>query len=89
MAADETRRGLWLLPLGFLIGANCPGGFIMGWAVAACYCAEALYLRLKGMPAPDLGRICGISKPAVLRSFFHANGFGVLTVMLHYQSSPF
>ena len=88
MAAYETRRGLWLLPLGFLIWANCHGGFIMGWAVAACYCAEALYHRLKGTPAPDLGKICGISILAVLASFFNPNGFGVLTVMLHYQTSP-
>jgi hypothetical protein len=88
MAAYEIRRGLWWLPLGFLIWANCHGGFIMGWAVAVSYCAEGLYQRLKGMPAPDLGKICGISILAVFASFFNPNGFRVLTVILHYQSSP-
>lgn len=88
MAAYETRRGLWWLPLGYLIWANCHGGFIMGWAIAGSYCAEAVYQRLKGMPTPDLGKICGISILAVLASFFNPNGFRVLTVMLHYQSSP-
>lgn len=72
MATYETRRGLWLLPLGFLIWSNCHGGFIMGWAVAACYCAEALYHRLKGMPASDLGKICGISILAVLAEFLQS-----------------
>lgn len=50
--------------------------------------AEAVYQRLKGVPAPDLGKICGISILAVLSSSFNPNGFRVLTVMLHYQSSP-
>ena len=88
MVAYETRRGLWWLPLGFLIWANCHGGFIMGWVVAASYSAEALYQRLKGMPAPDFGKICGISILAVLASLFNPNGYRVLDVMLHYQSSP-
>jgi hypothetical protein len=88
MAAFETRRGLWFLPLGFLIWANCHGGFIMGWVVAGSYCAEGLYQRLKGMPTPDLRKICGITILAVLASLFNPNGFRVLNVMLHYQSSP-
>jgi hypothetical protein len=88
MAAYESRRGLWWLPLGFLVWANCHGGFIMGWVVAASYCAEALYQRLKGMPVPDLRKICGISILAVLATFFNPNGFRVLNVMLQYQSSP-
>jgi hypothetical protein len=88
MAAYETRRGLWWLPLGFLIWANCHAGFIMGWVVAGSYCAELLYQRLKGMPEPGLRKICGISILAVLATFLNPNGFRVLTVMLHYQSSP-
>lgn len=37
---------------------------------------------------PTSARSAGSASSRFLRSFFNPNGFGVLTVMLHYQSSP-
>jgi len=45
IAILEMRRRLWLLPLLALVWANCHGGFFLGWAVCAAYCAEALLTR--------------------------------------------
>src|ERR1700730_4635128 len=62
----ESRRGLWLLPVGFLVWANCHGGFVVGWAIAAAYSAEAVFLRLKGKPLADERKIWSVSALSIL-----------------------
>jgi hypothetical protein len=84
----EARRGLWLLPVGFLLWANCHGGFVVGWAIAGAYSAEAVFLRLQGKPLADERKIWSVSALAILVTLINPNGFGVLEVMRHYRDSP-
>ena len=88
VAVYETRRGRWWLPLLFLIWANCHAGFIMGWAVAGIYSAEALFLRLRGKPLADERTIWTVSALSVLASGVNPNGFGVIEVLRYYRLSP-
>ncbi len=88
VAAYETRRGLWLLPPAFLVWANCHGGFIMGWAIAGAYSAEAVILRLRGKPLADERKIWIVSALAVALTAINPNGLGVIEVMRYYRSSP-
>lgn len=88
VAAFETRRCLWLLPPTFLVWANLHGGFVMGWAVAGVYSAEALYLWYRGKPLADERKVWTVSTLSVLASLLNPNGLGVLAVMLHYRDSP-
>ena len=88
VAAYETRRGLWLLPPAFLIWANCHGGYLMGWAVAGAYSAEALYLRFRGKPLPDERTIWIVSVLAFLATYWNPNAWNVVQVMRHYRDSP-
>src|SRR5215472_12242013 len=37
LALVEMRRCLWLLPLLFLVWANCHGGYFLGWVVLGAY----------------------------------------------------
>lgn len=37
MALAESRRWLWVLPLLFVVWANCNGAFFLGWAALAVY----------------------------------------------------
>jgi hypothetical protein len=84
----EARRGLWLLPVVFLLWANCHGGFVVGWAIAAAYSAEAAFLRLSGRPLAGERQIWSLSALSILVTLINPNGFGVLEVMRHYRDSP-
>jgi hypothetical protein len=88
VAIFEARRGLWFLPPIFLLWANCHGGFVMGWAIAGVYSAEALFFRLQGKPLPDERKVWLVSGLAVAASLFNPNGIDVIQVMRHYRDSP-
>ena len=88
VAAFETRRFLWLLPPAFLIWANLHGGFIMGWALAGAYAAEALYLRFRGTPLADERKIWTVTALAIFATVWNPNGLHVVDVMRHYRDSP-
>jgi hypothetical protein len=83
----ESRRRLWLLPPLFLIWANCHGGFVLGWAVLAAYCAEALVARLRHKPLPEERALWLWSAVAALASGINPNGFRAVQVLLLYRSS--
>ena len=83
----ELRRRLWLLPLLFLIWANCHGGFLLGWVVLGAYCAEALVARLRHRPLAEERALWLWSAAAVLASGINPNGFRALQVLLLYRSS--
>jgi hypothetical protein len=83
----ESRRRLWLLPPLLLIWANCHGGFFLGWAVLAAYCAEALVARLRHRPLAEERALWLWSVAAVLASGINPNGFRALQVLLLYRSS--
>jgi hypothetical protein len=88
VAAFETQRGLWLMPVVFLIWANCHGGYLMGWAVAGAYSAEALFLRFRGKPLADERKIWIVSVVSILASLCNPNGADAIAVMRHYRDSP-
>ncbi|MBZ5578931.1 MAG: hypothetical protein LAP40_20410 [Acidobacteriia bacterium] len=88
VAVFDTRRILWALPLIFLLWANLHGGYLMGWAIAGAYSAEALYLHFRGTPLPDERKIWMVSALSVLATVLNPNGVGVLEVMRHYRDSP-
>ncbi|MDR3698683.1 MAG: hypothetical protein P4L56_03550 [Candidatus Sulfopaludibacter sp.] len=81
MAMLEYRRWLWALPVLFVIWANCHGGFFMGWAVLAAYCAEGLVRR-----RPDR-LLYGVTATSVLASGLNPNGFRVFATLLYYRQS--
>ena len=83
----ESRRRLWLLPPMFLLWANFHGGFFMGWVVLGVYCAEALYLRLRGRPPAYERQLWLASLAAILVSGLNPNGFRVIPVMIWYRKS--
>jgi len=57
-------------------GANCHGGFFMGWVVLAAYCAE--------FRAPDRRRVWLVTAASVALSLLNPNGYGVIATMLRY-----
>ena len=81
MAMVEYRRWLWALPVLFVVWANCHGGFFMGWAVLAAYCAETMVRR-----RPDR-LLYGVTAASVLASGLNPNGFRVFTTLLEYRQS--
>ncbi|HLH18141.1 MAG TPA: hypothetical protein VKX45_13030 [Bryobacteraceae bacterium] len=83
----DARRPLWLLPAMMLVWANCHAGFFLGWVATGAYCAEALWLRLRGRPQPDERALWGWSIAAVLISGLNPNYFRVLEVMRYYRQS--
>jgi hypothetical protein len=60
----------------------------MGWVVLGVYCAEALYLRLRGKPPVEERRLWIFSLASILVSGINPNGFLVIPVMRWYRSSP-
>jgi len=87
LAILEYRRPLWALPPLFLLWANAHGGFIMGWALMGVYCAEALFLRLRGRPQPDDRKLWLAAVGSILVSGLNPNGFNVFPVMIAYRHS--
>jgi len=87
VAILESRRRLWLLPLLFLIWANCHGGFFLGWVVLVAYSVEALVARLRDKPLPEERALWLWSAAAVLASGINPNGFRVFQVLFLYRSS--
>jgi hypothetical protein len=84
----ESGRRLWVLPPLFLVWGNLHGGFFMGWVVLGVYCAEALYLRLRGKPPARERQLWIYSIAAILASGINPNGFMVIPVMRWYRASP-
>jgi hypothetical protein len=87
VAALEYRRWMWLLPPLFVVWANMHGGFFLGWAPLGAYCAEALFLRLRGRPLADERRLWMVSAACVLASGLNPNGFRAATILSTYQNS--
>src|SRR5207302_2644556 len=58
IAILEFRRYLWVLPIVFLIWANCHGGYFLGFIVLGSFCAEGLWLRHRD---PKLWIVTGAS----------------------------
>ena len=81
MALLEYGRRLWVIPVLFLIWANCHGGFFMGWVVLAAWCADSFVRRV-----PDL-RLYAFSAAGVVVSGVNPNGFRVFTTLLAYRES--
>ena len=71
IAIFETRRHVWLLPLIFLVWANCHSGFILGWIVLAVYCLKS--------PLP--------AALAFLASAINPNGLRVIQALWFYRFS--
>lgn len=88
VAAFETRRFLWLLAPAFLVWSNLHGGFLMGWAVAGAYSAEAVWNRLRGKPFADERKIWMVTGLCLFATFWNPNGWHVIDVMRHYRDSP-
>jgi len=52
--AEGRRTPLWLLPIVFLVWANCHSLFILGWAVLACFVAGS-WLKERRLDRPLIG----------------------------------
>lgn len=87
VAILEGRRRLWALPAVFLLWANFHGGFFVGWLALGAYCAESLFLRLRGNPQPDERRLWVTALASILVSGINPNGFRVIPVMFSYRAS--
>ena len=83
----ESRGRLWVLPPLFLIWANCHGGYLIGWAVLAAYCAELLAARRRSGAPAEQRALWLWPAGAVLASGINPNGFRALQVLLLYRSS--
>jgi len=83
----SARRWMWLLPPVFLLWANLHGGFIMGFVVLSAYCAESLWLRLRGKPGAGEGRLWGVAIACVPAAFCNPNGFLAVWVLAAYRQS--
>jgi hypothetical protein len=87
IAILDARRPLWVLPALMLVWANCHAGFFLGWVAMGAYCAEALWLRLRGRPPADERALWGWSIASILISGLNPNYFRVLQVMRYYRQS--
>jgi hypothetical protein len=88
VAILEFRRWrFWILPALFLVWANFHGGFFVGWLALGAYCAESLFLRLRGKPQPDERLLWLAAIACILVSGINPNGFHVIPVMFSYRSS--
>ena len=87
VAILEYRRAMWLLPVLFLIWANCHGGYFLGWLALGAYAAEALWARWRMKPAADNRVLWMASAASFLISGANPNGFRVPQILLHYRSS--
>ena len=88
MAILERRRGMWALVPVFVFGANCHGGYFMGWIMLGAYCAETLIQRLRKRPVPGEKRLWMVTAACFVASALNPNGFRVIEIMLLYRSSP-
>jgi hypothetical protein len=84
----ESRRRLWLLPPLFVIWANCHAGFAVGWVAMGAYCAESLFLRLRGKPQTDERQLWIACLSAIAASGLNPNVFNVIPVLKYYRQSP-
>jgi len=81
VAILESRRAMWVLPVLFLIWANCHGGFFLGWVVLGAYSVEPLVLRRKDW------RLWIIAAAAIVLSGLNPNGYRVLEILRYYRGS--
>jgi tetratricopeptide (TPR) repeat protein len=87
MAILESRRWIWMLPVVFLIWANCHAGFFLGWLMLGAYCAEALIERLRNRPVGDERRLWLVAAACFLISGVNPNGFRVVQILFLYRTS--
>ena len=87
MAILESRRWMWVLPVVFLIWANCHAGFFMGWLVLGAYCGEAVIERLRRRPVADERRLWLVAAACFLVSGVNPNGFRVVQILFLYRTS--
>jgi tetratricopeptide (TPR) repeat protein len=87
MTIMETRRRLWLLPLIFLVWANCHAGFFLGWVVIGAYVSEMLIRRLRKKPVPGERALWLWLAACVLASGLNPNGWRVIQVVSLYRAS--
>ncbi len=81
MALVEYRRWLWLVPLLFLVSANCHGGYFLGWAVLGAYCVEALVRRSVDR------QLFAVTGASILISCLNPNGYRVFGTLVAYRQS--
>jgi hypothetical protein len=81
IAILEFRRYLWLLPVIFLVWANCHGGYFLGFVVLGAYAAEALWLRKRER---NLWIVAGLCLAAAA---INPNGLGIFRTLLDYRTS--
>jgi hypothetical protein len=78
----EFRRWLWLLPLMFLVWANCHSAFFLGWVVLSAYCVESATA-----PAKERLPLWSVTAACILLSAVNPNGFGVFRALMDYRQS--
>jgi tetratricopeptide (TPR) repeat protein len=71
----ETRHRLWLLPVLFLVWANCHSGFVLGWIVCLVYALT----DFRKLAFPCMAAICA--------SLLNPNGIRVPQVLWFYRTS--
>lgn len=77
----EFRRGVWFLPLMFLVWANCHGGYVIGFAVLGAYVFEDVLKRGRDW------RPWAVATACFLLSGINPNGFRGLSILLSYRDS--
>ena len=70
---------LWLLTPWMLVWANCHGGYILGWAAMAAYCAESLSRGRRELLLPCAAAVVG--------SGLNPNGYAIPLVLADYRAS--
>jgi hypothetical protein len=81
LASLEFRRYYRLLPLVFLVWANCHGGYFLGFVVLGAYVAEGLWQRRRD------GELWIVTALCVGASAINPNGLGIFRTLLDYRSS--
>jgi hypothetical protein len=84
MAILERRRWMWVLPVVFLIWANCHGGYFLGWVMIGAYCLEAL---LRRVPWREQRELWFVAAACFVASAINPNGLRVIEIMLRYRNS--
>ena len=84
--AAERPRLLWLLPVMQLVWVNCHGFFVLGPLLLAAYAAEAIYRRLRPLPAdrprPGLGLLALVCAATLLACAASPYGLGAARLPL-------
>ena len=81
LAVMEFRRWLWILPVIFVIWANCHGGFFLGYLVLGAYGAELLWRRKRDVT------FWGVVLACVAAGLLNPNGLTIFRALRDYRSS--